>query len=154
MMQTCIFNFQPPYISKSVDINANATNPACNCNRTVAASRLKNTNLLLVVSQSDSDCDLPSSFGCPVERVARDPVEDADSGHAVCNADSGVRLEPLFRRRPRNCYESGATDENGPLKKVTDCSSGAASSPSLTFVDFLRFTVFSTFAAIITFSTA
>ena len=105
-------------------MDSKATKRDCACNRTVAASRLKNTNLALIVSQSDSHCDLASR--CASIKIAREPVEDADSGHAVCDADSGL-APPLFRRRPTSCNE-GIDSNDGVVRKVTDCASNSASS--------------------------
>ena len=114
-MTISILTFPPP----TADLNSK--NLSCGCNRTVAASRIKNTNLLLIVSQSESHCPASS---CPSPKIARDPVEDADSGHAVCDAASEPTT-PLFRRRPQSCDKSNVTSEDTDSKQVTDCSSDA-----------------------------
>jgi hypothetical protein len=71
--------------------------PICNCTRSFGASRIKGTNLLLVVLESDAYCD---ESDCPPDELPlQEPQEDSGPslGDRICEQQSKPRHRNLLK---------------------------------------------------------
>ncbi|XP_041460745.1 voltage-dependent calcium channel subunit alpha-2/delta-2-like isoform X5 [Lytechinus variegatus] len=96
------------------NLSGNGAKECVNCSRSWAASRVDGTNLVMLVTESDLDCDT-----CPLTVVRQSPQELGPE-----DAPSPCDETPRYRRRPsENCYAFSPAENTTICRGVVSLAS-------------------------------